>query len=340
MAIFVLFALIEPVLAAGSGAFRIETHDAEAMGKGSAFVGEADNPSAVYYNPAGMTQLEGTQFSGGFASIMPTVEYHNGSGTNAQMTRQIFHVPHLYLTSDLGTDKFAIGIGQTSYFGLGTAWTDDSFARYNATKSDLVNIDGMITFAYELNDKWSFGIAADHDYGTVNKTKKILQSGANDDADLQLKGKSADWGYRLSALFQLNERHQFGLQYRSAIQKDYKGKITLNNLNDAGATPYNTIFGGSSFEADLHSELELPQSIVFGYSFTPNEKWRFNFDVEWMDWSSVEDEYLRYDTPLTGLQSAVLNNGNPASKDWDSVYSASLGAEYQLNEKMSLRGGV
>ena len=46
---------VNNVLAAGSGGFRVETPDAGAFGKGSAFVGEANTPGAVYYNPAGLT---------------------------------------------------------------------------------------------------------------------------------------------------------------------------------------------------------------------------------------------------------------------------------------------
>src|SRR5215475_13415471 len=44
------------VLGVGS---RIPNQDAEAIGRGNAFAATADNPSALYYNPAGITQLEG-----------------------------------------------------------------------------------------------------------------------------------------------------------------------------------------------------------------------------------------------------------------------------------------
>ena len=46
-------------LAAGSGAYRLEVPDAGAAGMGSAFVGEANTPAAVYWNPAGLTQIVG-----------------------------------------------------------------------------------------------------------------------------------------------------------------------------------------------------------------------------------------------------------------------------------------
>ncbi|MHC9062867.1 hypothetical protein ACYX34_09280, partial [Nitrospira sp. CMX1] len=38
---------------------RIQGQGAPASGMGNAFAAQADNPSALYYNPAGMTQLRG-----------------------------------------------------------------------------------------------------------------------------------------------------------------------------------------------------------------------------------------------------------------------------------------
>ena len=45
--------------------FRLPDQDAAAMGMAGAFVGQADNPSAVWYNPAAMTRLEGTRIERG-----------------------------------------------------------------------------------------------------------------------------------------------------------------------------------------------------------------------------------------------------------------------------------
>jgi long-chain fatty acid transport protein len=58
-----LFAMLlfGPAAAFGLG-IRIVDQDALATSRGDAFSATADNPSAIYYNPAGITQLEGTEF--------------------------------------------------------------------------------------------------------------------------------------------------------------------------------------------------------------------------------------------------------------------------------------
>src|SRR5262245_19409971 len=54
---------------ASANAFRLPDQDAFATARGEAFVATADNPSAIYYNPAGITQLEGVNFRAGAYSI-------------------------------------------------------------------------------------------------------------------------------------------------------------------------------------------------------------------------------------------------------------------------------
>jgi len=332
-----LCAQAQNVFAAGSGAFRVELPGSEAFGKGDAFVGEADDPSAVYFNPAGLTQLKGKNYlSVGSAVLAPSTSHTSFSGNETQMTRQNFLIPHVYLVSDFGIDKWVFGLGGTSNWGSATAWADDSFSRYVATESDLVILDTMVTASYKANDQWSFGFGINSVYSTLNKSKKLAQ-GAMADGDFNLKADDSGAGYRLATHFKLTEEHQFGLMYRSPIQLKYRGKVFLHELN-AGAG-YAGIFGGDNFETGATVELELPQSVVFGYSYQPEGKWLFNFDIEWMNWASVEQDLVEYPEVITALQSAVLNSGNPAAVDWNDVWSAAVGVEYAWNDNLRLRGG-
>lgn len=325
--------------AAGSGGFRIEMVDAEALGKGVAFAGEADNASAVFYNPAGLTQLKGNHVSLGLGLVAPSVTHESFAGVKTDMGRQEFWIPDIFVVSDFGLEKFVFGLGGSSNWGTGTEWSDTSFSRYVATRSDVNNSDLMFTGAYKVNDQLSLGLSVDHDYSVVNKSKKLLQTGGPD-GDFQLKGKGHGWGHRVAMLYEFNDQHQIGLQYRSPIEENYRGKTYLTGLtNDDPFAPYNAIFGGSSYETEISSESELPQSAVAGYSFTPNDKWTVNFDLEWMDWSSIEQELIEFQDEQRASALAVLYTGNPAPKDWNSVWSTAFGTEYKWNDQLRLRGG-
>src|SRR5579862_5314758 len=57
-----------PSLAFGYGS-RVSNQDAEATARGNAFTATADDPSAIYYNPAGIMQLDGLNTESGMYGI-------------------------------------------------------------------------------------------------------------------------------------------------------------------------------------------------------------------------------------------------------------------------------
>lgn len=336
----ILILPLKNAYSAGSGAFRLEAPDAEAMGKGLAFAAQADNPSAVYFNPAGLTQLkEKIYFSLGAAAIQPFCTYKDTSGNQTDRRRQVFTIPNAFVVSDLGLEKFSFGIGGSSYWGLGTYWAEDSFSKYVSTKSDYSTQDIMFTGAYAINDNLSIGVAADYTKSYANKKKKLNQSawlGADGDFQLKAKDNSA-WGYRLSTLYKLNKVHSFGLMYRSPVDIKYKGKVYLDGLNGVYASaPY---FGGTAYQTEITSKTTLPQSIVMGYCYKPTDKLKLEFDAEWMDWSSIQEEKIDFPTETNATRLSVLNGGNPVAKDWHSAFAYALGAEYKVNDILKLRTG-
>jgi long-chain fatty acid transport protein len=342
LAVMVMLLIATPAMATGAGGWRLEVGDTEAYSKGGAFAGEADNPGAVFYNPAGLTQLKGTDMTVGVAVVQPKADATATSGTEAKMERDTFYIPNFYLVSDLGLEKAAFGFGFTSFWGLTTDWPTDGFMRYVSTKSVIQSKDYMLTGAYKVTDQLSMALGLDIDASMVDLQKKLMQLG-DADGNFRLKGTHNGFGGRIAGLYKLNDKHQFGLMYRTQTRHKYAGTVMLDELN-AGGSNYAAIFGGASFQTEVTSKLRLPQSVVVGYSYKPTAKWIFNVDAEWTEWSSYKRFEVAYpslnDTnDPTGLQRAVLNGGNPAPKDYDDVIAVALGAEYAMSDRLRLRGG-
>jgi long-chain fatty acid transport protein len=326
-------------MAAGSGGLRNETPHAGPFGKGSAFIGEANSSAAVYYNPAGMTQLKTAEISSGASFISPGIDFKSTSGQTTQARRETFLIPHMYAVVPIH-NKLALGIGVGSYWGLGTEWATDSFSRYVATKSSLENKNVLITASYQVTEQWSLALSADNDDSKASMEKRLFQGLGNPDGNIQLKAKDNAWGYRIATLFKINSQHQVGLMYRSAIKHRYKGKLYADNLSDLGTVPYNTIFGGTgSYETHVTTKVTLPQSIAGGYSFKPNNKWTFNFDLEWFNWSTTKEELLSWDSETDPTRMAVLSALGRTPRNWHSSFSEAFGTEYAVNEQFRLRGG-
>jgi long-chain fatty acid transport protein len=101
---------------------------------------------------------------------------------------------------------------------------------------------------------------------------------------------------------------------------------------------YEAIFGGTSYETDVVSKMTLPDSILFGYSFKPTSKWTFNADVEWMNWSVINEEEIALTSETDPTRNFVLA-GTPTPSDWVSAISLSVGAQYDVSERFRVRAG-
>src|ERR1043165_2054255 len=113
---------------------RVVSQDAFASARGEAFVATADNPSAIYYNPAGITQLEGDNVRGGLYGIFfnPTFTPPPGrvnSGNTYENEKNLALAPNFYLTHKLEKYPVTVGLGGYGPYGRALEWPDAPRAR-------------------------------------------------------------------------------------------------------------------------------------------------------------------------------------------------------------------
>jgi long-chain fatty acid transport protein len=317
--------------------------DTEATGMATMFVAQADSPSAVQFNPAGMVQLKEDQVRVGYTSAIPRNfrTDTNGDTSNAQVDN--FLVPSLYFVNSLGSENWKLGLGVTSPYGLGTDWADDSFARFQTTESRVDVLQINPAAAYKFNDVVSVGFGIDYVMSEAHSHKRIADGDAGGGSSgnggfgvFHLKGDDDAWGYNLGLLVKPSEKHSIGVSYRSKIDLTYQGKISMSNLSSG---IYAALFAGDNYETGMESRLSLPQTISLGYAFKPNNKWTFEADAIWTDWSCVQEDFVKYTEEGDPNILALLNDGNPLSKDWNATMSYGIAAKYQATDKWVLRCG-
>src|SRR6476619_3581511 len=76
------FTCLSPTVAS-AGAIRIFDQSASGTAQSGAFAAQADDPSAVYFNPAGLTQLRGVQTSFGVMLLGGHTTYTSPTGATA-----------------------------------------------------------------------------------------------------------------------------------------------------------------------------------------------------------------------------------------------------------------
>ena len=74
----------QKAFAGDNGVIKLELPDAAAVGMGGAFTGEADRPSAVYYNPAGIVQMNTVEVSAGLTWLQPQIKFESSTPDNGE----------------------------------------------------------------------------------------------------------------------------------------------------------------------------------------------------------------------------------------------------------------
>ena len=300
--------------------FRLPDQDSAAMGMAGAFVGQADNPSAVWYNPAGITALDGTRTSAGVIAIYPVMEHDNTSGTTDVSERKVHLPAELFATSKL-SDRAYFGLGITSPFGLSTEWADTSATKYEATLSRVKTININPTIAFKLSDDLSFG--AGIDYMILQATmNKILPVG---NALFRLNGDGTGVGANAGVKYKAGEKVDLGLSYRSRMKVKVDGKAEVSAL-------------GLSNSAE--TEITLPDMIEFGASYKASERLTLNGDLDYTWWSTYDRLVVKSNTilSLTTLAGSPTDTSTD-EKDWKNTWALRLGGQYKLSEQWKLRAG-
>ena len=82
--------------------FSIYEWSARGNALGGTLVGRADDPSALAYNPAGITQLDGVQVMAGFTAIRPVLDIRTVGPEGDKWTTSerdaLWMPPHAYAT--------------------------------------------------------------------------------------------------------------------------------------------------------------------------------------------------------------------------------------------------
>src|SRR3990167_1378776 len=144
---------------------------ASALAQGNAFVARADDASAIYFNPAGLIQLERPQISLGASFIYGKVDYH-GDGISDEMDSYDI-VPNMFFASPIIEDKLAAGLGITAPYGLSGGWDKDGFSRYIITDFFLSVININPTLTYKPFSFLSVGVGLDYYYAKTDLENRL-----------------------------------------------------------------------------------------------------------------------------------------------------------------------
>jgi long-chain fatty acid transport protein len=273
--------------------FRIADQNAEATARGDAFAATADNPSAIYYNPAGITELDGTRaLMGGYAITLKADVELSAPGGNSKFSTintDLQTVPTFFATWKPKDYPIALGLGVYAPFGFAIEYDDDTPIRSRAIKASILHLTINPVFAWKVTDTLSVAVGPTISYGKT----ELKQGIANLTDTFKFKGDGVAYGFTAGVMWNPHKMHHFGLTYRSASKIEYSGHTTVQVDPFDVATPFGPVrVPGTKTRQDADAEIQLPQNIVFGYSFRPADDWNIEFNLDWTDWESLDTVYI------------------------------------------------
>jgi len=336
--IAVLSVFLLPVVAFAGG-FASNEQGAKASGMANAFAAQADDPTAVYFNPAGIVQLDGTQVTVGVSPVIPGATFESSTpaasdplgfrgtspGQKTDLEDDAVFIPNVYLTQKI-SDRVSFGFATFSNFGLETNWPDDWEGRFmvGGTKAELITLSVNPVLAFKPHDRVSVAFGPVMQYLDFDLRRKTFTGGAAGEPEAKFTGDDTAWGWNAALLVWITENIKFGASYRSEVGHQINGKLDFS----PNVPPANLI------NTRLTSSIKTPANAYLGLAWTHGPL-TLEFDAQWTDWSSWSELKAEFNNPVgPGVTELVVE------EDWHDAWGYRFGAQFAVNEYLDVRAGI
>ncbi len=364
---------------ATAGGFLLTEHGASGMGNSYAGAAAVSNDtSTVWFNPAGMSQLEGRETAVAFHILNTTTDWTDagttlgsavgrgvasGSDTASPGTTTV--LPNFYYVAPIN-DQWSYGLSIGVPFGSSTEYDADWKARYTTVKSGISVIDINPALSYKVSDKVSlgFGISVQQlsaelgsavDSGaaclglagnpaTSFTRGDCLNAGLTpgvqeNDGYGEITGDSTTFGFNLGALFTPTNDLKIGVAYRHSTSHELDGSVDFTV--DPGLQTIldsNTVAAGQPLTQGFLNDVGAKAEVDLPSTFMVSGAWQMNPKIQWLG-----------DITWTGWSSfeelrVVYDNpfqqDTLSVQDWEDVFRYSAGLNYTFSDKLELRAGV
>ncbi len=328
-------------LSQAAGASGFQLLEQNASGLGNSYAGSAaatDNASTIFYNPAGMTELQDREVSVGGSLIKPSYKFkNNGSsvapastGGNGGDAGDLATLPNAYFSMALNKDWY-LGLGIGAPFGLKTEYDPDWVGRFHSLKFDIQTMNINPSIAWRMTDKLSFGFGLDWQRMEAQYERMAAVASSSLPASyypvvqntrVALSASSEAWGWNTGVLFKPTANTKIGLSYRSAVKHDLEGTLTSSNQ-------------AISPDVLASASVKLPDTWILSVAQQITPKWEMLGDVSRTGWSSIQHiDIMRTSGSIAGSTAQTLE------ADFRDTWRVALGANYRVDDQWKLRYGI
>lgn len=321
-----LLILLLMTSAAKADGFRNPFQSAAAIAQGNAFAAQADDASAVFYNPAGMTQLPGIHHVGGVQFVNVDTHFRglNGATTENDLGG-VFGFPpplQMFVTASprdpviSWLSDLTFGFGLQNLFGFASRYPKNGPLNTAVIEASLPLLDIKPTLAYRFTDWLSLGAGADiftFWTGAVGGAEQKFISpglpGIPAGSRVRITGDGTAVGGNASLLLTpvRNEAGDptvnFGFVWRSEAELPLRGNLYLNGVKTAKSK----------------SGLRFPDIYTAALAVWPlrnrDREWKLETDIDYVRWSTIKKQTFKFSNgvslriPQTWHNAVTINTG-------------------------------
>lgn len=321
--------------AAQAAGFMLTEQSAGSLGRAYAGVGvDGTDISGVFYNPATMTLHPGTQIQAGFVAVGLDLAYEGNNGATENGAANTQPIPFGYISHQM-TDNMWIGLSMTVPFGMGTEFDDNWALAGRGISAQVLTFDFNPNVAWKLSDKVSLGAGLSIQYASADLKMKQYQATDQDIASLdsEVDADSIAWGWNIGLMWSPLDNLRFGLSYRSSVNHNADGDLTIDNaringIPMAGASEGLARVYGSMGVYDASATLATPAWAMATAAWDVNDLVSLYATFRWTDWSSFDELTIK------SVTSSTITN------KWQDTYLFSVGTDLRFTNWWTFRAGI
>ncbi len=333
---------------------------AKAATMAGAFVGRADNTSAIFYNPAGLVFQKGLSFKVNVGYYNYSVKAVSKEARRSDLSSEPQLIGSLFVAYTY-KDRISIGIGAFTPYSLVTKWPSQWPGNPLCLNSELHVFTIRPALAIKINKYLSIGAGLDIVRSNVRWDFHNIHSSLWTDEEWvinELNASGNGLGFSAGALFKPSDNFQIGGRYQQKVDMNLEGKNTygrgiiyLYNYDDSEHTPeIGTAEPEFLSQQRVVFSLPLPSEVVVGIMLAPAKRFTIQADVQRTEWSrfkiwefvALVPEASFFPTPPEGEDmndEPVGGAREGIDLNMKDTWSIKLGAEYYFKEELSLRVG-
>jgi long-chain fatty acid transport protein len=315
--------------------FSILEQSVGGLGRGLAgMTASTDDPSALYFNPAGAAWVERPTLNAGTHLLTGKVKFHDSGSTisgheSGDIIRKTY-IPNLDYSIPIG-DGLNLNLAASATSGTATNYHKNWMGRYHGIDTSIAVVEVLPSVSYRLTDNFAVGVGLMIDYAEMKALQKIPTAQYGHDTKLRTEGDDIGLGFTLGVVWKPCEGTTLGLGYRSRSTYELDMDAKFYYIPELVSRAYG--IKGTSYKDHAKLKLKMPQNVNFGIQQVITDRLTLMMDIAWTQWSTMKEL-------TTTFERGPLVKKNTVVMDWHDAWRFSFGGEYKLTDKWTLRCGT